>query len=331
MKIAIVKLSALGDIVHAMVVLQFIKKYNQNIEIDWIVEKRYKGLLEHHPDINRVHEVNIKKVKKKKSLYLLFKELKGVRNFGPYDIVVDMQGLIKSAIISRFIPSKLTLGFDRYSSKESLASIFYNKTFKFSYDKNIIERNFGLIKFAINFPFKFQEIYKKLPFLYSEEKYLNLNLSNSKKNIVLIPGASFSSKRYSVENFAELANSLDANYFIVWGNDDEKLLADKIKNIASHVNICEKLSIDVLISLVSQANLVIGSDTGPTHMSWALNIPSITLFGSTPGYRNSFITDINKIVESTSEVNPYRINKNDYSINDISVEEVKIIAQKLLS
>ena len=66
-------------------------------------------------------------------------------------------------------------------------------------------------------------------------------------------------------------------------------------------------------------------------MSWALNIPSITLFGSTPGYRNSFITDINKIVESTSEVNPYRINKNDYSINDISVEEVKIIAQKLLS
>ena len=55
MKIAIVKLSALGDIVHAMVVLQFIKKFNHEISIDWIVEESYKGLLEFHPDINKVH------------------------------------------------------------------------------------------------------------------------------------------------------------------------------------------------------------------------------------------------------------------------------------
>ena len=55
MKIAIVKLSALGDIVHAMVVLQFIKKFNQDILIDWFVEESYKDLLEYHPDINKVH------------------------------------------------------------------------------------------------------------------------------------------------------------------------------------------------------------------------------------------------------------------------------------
>ena len=330
MKIAIVKLSSLGDIVHAMVVLQYIKKYNREIEIDWIVEERYKNLLEPHPDINRVHAVNIEKVKKKKSLYLLYKELRKVQTFGAFDLVIDMQSLIKSEIISRLIPSKITLGFDKYSAREKLASIFYNKTFKFAYDKNIIERNFELIKFALNFPFKLEEIINKLPFLYSDEKYLNLNLSHIKKNIVIVPGASFSSKRYPIKNFAELTKLIDANYFIIWGNDDEKLLADKIKNIAPHVNICEKLSIEALISLVSQANLVIGSDTGPTHMSWALNIPSITLFGSTPGYRNTFITDINKIVESKSKVNPYRINKNDYSINDISLIEIEKIAKKLL-
>ena len=59
MKIAIVKLSALGDIIHAMVVLQFIKNYNQNIEVDWIVEESYRELLNFHPDINKVHKVNI--------------------------------------------------------------------------------------------------------------------------------------------------------------------------------------------------------------------------------------------------------------------------------
>ena len=54
---------------------------------------------------------------------------------------------------------------------------------------------------------------------------------------------------------------------------------------------------------------MIGSDTGPTHMAWALNIPSITLFGPTPGYRNTYVTNINKIIESNSEVNPSKINK----------------------
>ena len=76
---------------------------------------------------------------------------------------------------------------------------------------------------------------------------------------------------------------------------------------------------------------MIGSDTGPTHMAWALNIPSITLFGPTPGYRNTYTTNINKIIESDSTVNPRKINKNDYSINDINVGDIVELAQKLLS
>ena len=330
MKIAIVKLSALGDIIHAMVVLQFIKNHNQNIEVDWIVEESYRDLLNFHPDINKVHEVNIKNAKKKTSVFLLLNELKKIRQLGPYDLVIDMQGLIKSAIISRFLPSKLTLGFDKSSARESLASIFYNKTFKLDYNKNVVERNFELIKFALELPYNKEEIHHKLAFLHPTQQHLTPSLSNIKKNIILIPGASFSSKCYPVEKFAELTNLLDANYLIVWGSDEEKLLADKIKKLAPHVNICEKLSIEDLISLVSKTNLVIGPDTGPTHMGWASNIPSITLFGPTPGYRNTFITENNKVIESKSEVNPYKINKNDHSINEISAKEVAKMAQKLL-
>ena len=330
MKIAIVKLSALGDIVHAMVILQFIKKYNQAIEIDWVVEKGNKGLLESHPDINKVIVVNIKDVKKKKIPYLLFKELKKLRQYGPYDIVIDMQGLVKSAIISRYIPSKVTLGFEKSSAREVLASMFYTKVFKFPYSNNVIERNFELIKFALDLPFNLEDLNSKLPFLYPDQKKINFHHSNLKTNIILIPGASFSSKRYPVERFAELPDLLDANYLIVWGSEEEKFLANEIKNLSPHVNICEKLSIKDLISLISQIDLVIGPDTGPTHMAWALDIPSVTLFGPTPGYRNAFTTKINRTIESKSEVNPYKIDRNDNSIRDIDVNEIVQVAQNLL-
>ena len=77
-------------------------------------------------------------------------------------------------------------------------------------------------------------------------------------------------------------------------------------------------------------DLVIGGDTGPTHMAWALNTPSITLFGSTPGYRNTYATTINRIIESKSGVNPYKINKNDFSIKTIQVNDIVKISKELL-
>jgi len=331
MKIAIVKLSALGDIIHAMVVLQFIKKHYQKIEVDWIVEESYKELLEFHPDINKVHIVNINKTKKKKSFYLLLNEFRRVRQFGSYDLVIDMQGLIKSAVISRLISSPITLGFDKSSTRESIASIFYNKTFKYGYDKNIIERNIALIDFALGLNISKQEIENKLPFLYSSQKHLNTDLSNSKKNILLVPGASHSSKCYPVSNLAELTTLIDANFLIIWGGPKEKIMADKIKELSPSVNVCDKLSIDSLISLISQVDLIIGPDTGPTHIGWALNVPSITLFGPTPGYRNTYVTKVNQIIESNSKVNPFKIDKNDNSIKDINLQEIFKVSQDLLN
>ena len=82
--------------------------------------------------------------------------------------------------------------------------------------------------------------------------------------------------------------------------------------------------------MISQVNLVIGSDTGPTHIAWALNVPSITLFGPTPGYRNTYITNIHKIIESGSTVNPKKIDRSDHSIQHIKVSDISKLAQELL-
>jgi heptosyltransferase I len=330
MRIAIVKLSALGDIVHAMVVLQFIKKFNKEISIDWFVDESYKELLECHPDINKVHLVNIKQAKKQKSLFLLTKEFKKVRKLPSYDLVIDMQGLIKSAIIACIIPSKITLGFDKNSIREGVASIFYNKKFAYSYSKNIIERNFELIKFALKMPINKVVIHDKTPFLFPKNKYDVSNISSTKKNVILIPGASHVSKRYPPEKFVEITKLIDANFLVIWGNKKEESLARKIKGTAKNITICDKVQLDSLILLISKVDLVIGPDTGPTHVAWALNVPSITLFGPTPGYRNSYKTSSNRYIESKTKVNPNKINKDDYSIKDINIHEILKIARELL-
>ena len=330
MKIAIVRMSALGDIVHSMVILQFIKKHYPDSVLDWFVEKRFKGILENNPHINQIHQVIFPSAKESKSLCLLLKELRKIRKLSKYDLIIDMQGLIKSALVARMIHSDMTLGFDKDSLRESLAAIFYKRTYKIDYAENVIRRNLSLVAFALKFSFDKEDILSKEVFLYPSRQFTFNHISSLKKNILLIPGASYLSKCYPKERFVELTRQIDANYIIIWGNEREKTIADEIKYQSQHVVVMDKLSLDALISLINQVDLVIGSDTGPTHMAWALNIPSITLFGPTPGYRNTCITNINKIIESDSTVNPRKIDRTDHSIKNIKVSDISKLAEKLL-
>ena len=96
------------------------------------------------------------------------------------------------------------------------------------------------------------------------------------------------------------------------------------------ISVLPKLNLDDLKRIIWQSSLLIGNDTGPTHMAWVLNIPSITLFGSTPGYRNTYTTKINHILESESKVNPYKIDKNDFSIKTIKASDIITKAKELL-
>ncbi len=330
MKIAIVKLSALGDIVHAMVALQFIKQKYPDCQIDWIVEEGFKGILENNPDISQIHTVNIKKAKRNKSLKLLFQEFKKLKKLPKYDVVIDVQGLIKSAIIARIIPSNKTFGFDKNSLRESFAAKFYSDTCKIDYSENIIKRNVFVISRALGFDIPHTKILNKKSFLYSNSNNSEGLVNDAKPNIAFIPGASFKSKIYPVEKYIKLANELDANIVVLWGNAEEKLMADQIQSTSKNVSVSSRLTLNELKSVIAKMDLVIGGDTGPTHMAWALNIPSITLFGSTPGYRNTFVTNMNQILESNSKVDPTKINKNDFSISDIEVNKVALKARELL-
>jgi heptosyltransferase-1 len=329
MKIAIVKLSAMGDIIHAMVALQFIKKALPDAKIDWIVEEGFKGILENNPHIDTILPVNLKSIKKNKSeiatQYKLLKEY--AKN--NYDVVIDAQGLLKSAIVSRIIGGRVVgsfvAGFDIDSIREKIASIFYDKKVYISYSQNVIERSLKVICEPLGLKVTKEDILAKEPFLFSKSNLENLNYK-----IIFVVGASKPNKIYPKEKFLEVAERLKEEILVVWGNEEEYETALWLSENSNFITLDSKGTLDDLKSKIQNASLVIGGDTGPSHIAWGMNIPSITIFGNTPAYRNTYETDINKIVKSSSTVNPLKLNKNDFSINEIDSNEIVAIARKLL-
>ncbi len=326
-KLAIVKLSAMGDIIHAMVALQYIKKNYPNILIDWFVEESFSQVLENNPHINNIYSINLKLIKKNK--LEIFNQIKLIKNYSKnnYDLVIDAQGLIKSAIVSRLLGHSVA-GFDKNSVREKSASLFYNKKVSIPYDKNTIDRNVKVLSSPLGFEITSKMILDKEPFLFykDENPIIYDYLDKDRKNIVFVIGSTWESRNYPKEKFLKIANELKENCVVVWGSENEKEKALWLENNSKFIKTLPKIDLNSLKALISKSVLLIGNDTGPTHMAWALNIPSITIFGPTPINR-IYQTTINKIVKSNSKVNHFKLDKNDFTIREIDeniiIEEAK--------
>jgi heptosyltransferase-1 len=331
MKIAIVKLSAMGDIVHAMVALQFIKAQVPDLQIDWIVEQRFAGVLENNPDINAIYTVNLKSLKTHKAG--IFQQIKTIRDYAKnnYDLVIDAQGLLKSAITARLL-GKSVAGFDKDSIREKAAAWFYDVKVACAYDANTIDRNALVISHPLDINITTDQILNKNPFLFfsdADQPFADF-LSTDKHNIVLVISSTWESRNYPAEKFVAVAEALQQNCLVIWSNAQEKQKAEWMATQSKTIKVIPKLDFNGLKALIAQADLLIGNDTGPTHMAWALNKPSITLFGPTPVSR-VYQTDINKVLKSASIVNPYKLNKHDYSIKDIAEADIINLARDLLA
>ena len=331
MRIAIVKLSALGDIVHAMVALQFIKRHSPDIEIDWIVEERFAELLAHNPDISQVLTVNLKGLKK--NMLGIAKEFSKVRHYAKnrYDLVIDAQGLIKSALTARLLGKKV-IGFDKNSIREKAATWFYDDKVACAYHENTIDRNARLLSQALGFTITNHDILGKKPFLHSHEANPKLAtyFPENRKTIVFVIGSTWESRNYPAEKFVNIAQTLRENCLVSWGNMHEKAKAKAMATQCANITVLPQMNLNDLKSVIARADLVIGNDTGPTHMAWAMNRPSITIFGPTPVSR-VYQTDINKVIKSHSTINPYKLNKEDFSIKDIDEHTIIYQAKFLLA
>ena len=143
-------------------------------------------------------------------------------------------------------------------------------------------------------------------------------------------GASFDSKIYPIEKYLSIAKRVDANFIAIWKSDKERIMAQRLANESKNIIVSKRLNLRELKELISTASIVIGGDTGPTHLAWALNIPSITLFGSTSIERNCFQTNQNFALSSASKVNPYKIDKQDFSITQIMYTDIVKLIRKIL-
>ena len=317
LKIAIVKLSALGDIVHAAIVLQFIKKHCPNAHITWLVDARFASLLKDHPLIDELVVLPLKESFKK--------SYKIIKTLGKFDKIIDLQRLFKSAVVAKLLGKEI-YGFSRESVKEKIAARLYRHKFKIDYNENIIVRNLSLVGYALNFGFEKSEILKKSPCFEICKKFKN---ESGKKRVLIAAFASEESKIY--DKFKDVIRLLEGcEIYLCYGSESEKAKAEAIIS-GTKAKLLEKLIIKDMIDFIASCDLVIGNDSGLTHLAWAVNRPSITLFGNRPSHRNAYVTDKNLVVDMGKQIDARSIDKNDFCIREIYPETVANFAKRLLN
>ncbi|MGL2563053.1 lipopolysaccharide heptosyltransferase I [Helicobacter pylori] len=325
MKIAIVRLSALGDIIVSAVFLAAIKECLPNAQIEWFVDERFSAILEHSPYVDKLHSIALKSALKTFNPLKIFKLFKSLRAY-EYDIIIDMQGLVKSALITQMLKAPKKVGFDYASAREGLSAFFYSQKVSIAYDEPILKRNFTLLSHALNLPKN--EISESLSsrskvFSYQDSPKINaLNLNQNKPKILFVLETSKINKTYPTERFKELALMLE-NFQIclLWHADEKKAttLYGALKN-QRDVLLLPKLTLNEVKALLFKMDLIIGGDTGITHLAWALQKPSITLYGNTPMERFKLESPINVSLTGNSNANYH---KKDFSIQNIEPKKIK--------
>ncbi|WRB51905.1 lipopolysaccharide heptosyltransferase I [Helicobacter pylori] len=325
MKIAIVRLSALGDIIVSAVFLAAIKERFTNAQIEWFVDERFGAILEHSPYIDKLHPIALKSTLMTFNPLKIFKLFKSLRAY-EYDMVIDMQGLIKSALITQMLKAPKKVGFDYASAREGLSAFFYSQKVSIAYNEPVLKRNFTLLSHALNLPKK--EISESLSsrskvFSYQDSPKIDaLNLNKNKLKILFVLETSKINKTYPIERFKELALALE-NFQIclLWHASEDKatVLYHTLKN-QRDVLLLPKLTLNEVKALLFKMDLIIGGDTGITHLAWALQKPSITLYGNTPMERFKLESPINVSLAGNSNANYH---KKDFSIQNIDPKKIK--------
>jgi len=298
-RLLVVRLGAMGDIIHTLPAVTALRNIFPNAKIGWLVEERWAELLcakdspksgprsPARPLLDFVHTVNTKAWRKsllaRETQRQISSALREVRDL-KYEIAVDFQGALKSAVIAKSSGARTVFGLDR--PRETPARMLYNRRITTT-KVHVVEQYLALAEgvagkslpvLAIEFPRDAQaeaEIAKKLAGL-------------GEHVVILNPGAGWGAKQWPPESYGAVANALAAGGMTLLINHGpgEEALAQEAQ-VASggkaHLISC---SIAELIALTRRARLFIGGDTGPMHLAAALQVPVVAIFGPTDPARN---------------------------------------------
>ena len=279
MRILVVKLTSMGDVLHLMPALTDLKRHYPEAVVDWMVEESFAEIPAWHPAVERVIKVATRRWRKLKwhNLTEFFQFLKLLRS-QRYDLVIDAQGLIKSAVFARFAKLEhegVRAGFSADSIKESPAARLYKKHVGVAREQHAIERLRQLLAGALDYPY--------------ESRGFEYGLSHRKVNkdsrsVMLFHGTTWATKHVPEvlwHELVELANDDGYKVKLAWGNDAEHQRAERIAANKAHVEVLPKSSLDELAQTLARVAGAVAVDTGLGHMAAALGVPCVSIYGAT--------------------------------------------------
>ncbi len=280
-RLLIVKTSSLGDVIHNLPIIADIRAHFPDIQFGWVVEESFADIPRLHPAIRSIITVAMRRWRRALFSRITWKEIAACkRELGakPYDMVLDTQGLLKSAVIGSFAHGARH-GQDKNSAREPLAACFYQHKHAVPRGTHAVVRNRQLAALALGYPvpttapdYGIQVIQTKLP------------VKLPAAYIVGLHGTSRASKLWPTQHWVALGKHLsgqDLSLLLPWGNEEEHKRAKEIAANVPQAIVLPKLSLSQLATVLAGAKAVVGVDTGLAHLAVALKTPTVAIYTDT--------------------------------------------------
>jgi heptosyltransferase-1 len=283
MHLLIVKTSSLGDVIHTLPAITDAVQYYPNLQCDWLVEEAFAEIPTWHSAVKQVIPVALRRWRKQvwQTWYSgtwrkFIQKLKSEQ----YDKVIDAQGLIKSAFLT-YHARGLRCGLDRNSAREPLAALAYQQRYAILKNQHAVTRTRQLFAAALDYPLP------DSPPDYGISNYFKPDLQKQ-PTIIFLHGTTWDTKHWPDSYWVALAKRVTGAGFAVrlpWGNEREHARAKIIAANNPNVSIIPKGNLQAIATALAHAQAVVGVDTGLAHLTAALAVPSVTLYGSTQALR----------------------------------------------
>lgn len=342
--ILIVRLGAMGDVLHAMPAVAALRKAWPQARIGWVIERRWSELLVSQdegaaavsgaqPLINALHTVDTRAWRKRFLWPETWRDIRrsiGVVRAEKYEVGIDFQGAIKSALLARVSDAHEIFGFAR--PRESAAKLWYNSQVNAT-AVHVIDQNLQLASAVVRNRLAAEPV--ELPRSTEGESWCEqfLKRRGLVHFAILNPGSGWGAKSWPGERYAEVARRLQKagiRSLINFGPGEEAL-AKSVAAVSEGSAEIVHCTLPQLIALTRRAALFIGGDTGPMHLAAALKVPTVALFGPTDPARNGPYWKPSVILRSEQSVTSYKhVAQADPGLHSIAVQSVVAAAAELL-
>ena len=345
-RLLIVRLSAMGDVIHTLPAVQALRETFPQTTIGWLIEERWAELLcapgtprrgprsFERPLVDWVHTVNLREWKRSllaiQTLQQIAKVWNDVRSVG-YDVAVDLQGAIRSAMLACWSGAPAVYG--AAEPRESPASLWYTRPIV-TRGAHVIEQNFSLAEVVAEKKLRMPRA--EFPYDHESEQRIERRLAETGtcNFAILNPGAGWGAKRWPAERYGRVAQELAAEgvqSLLNYGPGEEEL-AQAAESASEGVAKGVQCSISELIALTRRARLFIGGDTGPMHLAAALQVPVVAIFGPTDPARNGPYGTRSVVLRNPASPTTHaRRTQPDEGLLDIGVDTVVGAALHLLT